>query len=67
METIQDDPSTKIKIDLGIQMIAIGGTELSECFDIDPYKKTCMMNGYDDIDYLVSKKEKIKIFEASRI
>ena len=67
METIQDDPSTKIKIDLGIQMIAIGGTELSERFDIDPYKKTCMMNGYDDIDYLVSKKEKIKIFEASRI
>ena len=50
-----------------IQMIAIGGTELSERFDIDPYKKTCMMNGYDDIDYLVSKKEKIKIFEASRI
>ena len=67
METIQDDPSTKIKIDLGIQMIAIGGTELSERFDIDPYKKTCIMNGYDDIDYLVSKKEKIKIFEASRI
>ena len=50
METIQDDPSTKIKIDLGIQMIAIGGTKLSERFDIDPYKKTCMMNGYDDID-----------------
>lgn len=67
METIQDDPSTKIKIDLRMQMIAIGGTELSERFDIDPYKKTCMMNGYDDIDYLVSKKEKIKIFEASRI
>ena len=67
METIKDDPSTKIKIDLGIQMIAIGGTELSERFNIDPYKKTCMMNGYDDIDYLVSKKEKIKIFEASRI
>ncbi len=67
MEIIQDDPSTKIKIDLRMQMIAIGGTELSERFDIDPYKKTCMMNGYDDIDYLVSKKEKIKIFEASRI
>lgn len=67
MEIIQDDPSTKIKIDLRMQMIAIGGTELSERFDIDPYKKTCMMNGYDDIDYLVSKKEKIKIFEASKI
>ena len=39
METIQDDPSTKIKIDLGIQMIAIGGTELSERFDIDPTRR----------------------------
>jgi 3-isopropylmalate/(R)-2-methylmalate dehydratase small subunit len=37
-----------------------------ENFDIDPYKKTCMINGYDDIDYLLSKKEMIEAFEIQR-
>jgi 3-isopropylmalate/(R)-2-methylmalate dehydratase small subunit len=39
---------------------------VSETFEIDAYKKTCMINGYDDIDYLLSKKEMIEAFESLR-
>ena len=42
------------------------GTDLKESFEIDPYKKTCMINGYDDIDYLLSKKELIEAFELQK-
>ena len=40
--------------------------DLKESFEIDPYKKTCMINGYDDIDYLLSKKELIEAFELQK-
>jgi 3-isopropylmalate/(R)-2-methylmalate dehydratase small subunit len=36
-------------------------------FDIDPYKKVCLLNGYDDIDFLISQKETIENFEKNRI
>ena len=60
---IEQDPSTHFTIDLQAQQISIAGTELSEHFDIDPYKKTCMINGYDDIDYLLNKRSQIETFE----
>lgn len=60
---INSDPSQEIKIDLEKQQIEISGSEISEGFDIDPYKKTCLINGYDDIDFLVSKLDSIKKFE----
>lgn len=61
--TIKDDPSAKIEVDLQNQVIRILNSEASEKFEIDPYKKSCMINGYDDIDYLLSKKELITKFE----
>ncbi|WP_299250823.1 3-isopropylmalate dehydratase small subunit [uncultured Lacinutrix sp.] len=61
LNTIKNNPDTKIIINLELQTISIG--DKSETFDIDPYKKTCMINGYDDIDYLLSKKTEIKAFE----
>ena len=67
MNTIQEKPDTTVKVDLELQVISIEGTDVFESFDIDPYKKTCLINGYDDIDYLVSNKEKIEAFEASRV
>ena len=67
METIQKQPDTEVKIDLELQVISVEGTDIFESFDIDPYKKTCLINGYDDIDYLVSNKDKIEAFEASRV
>ncbi len=60
---IVQNPSTAIKVDLENQTIEIIETKENETFDINPYKKTCMINGYDDIDYLLSLKDKIEIFE----
>jgi 3-isopropylmalate/(R)-2-methylmalate dehydratase small subunit len=62
---IEKNPATEIKVDLENQTIEITSTKESEGFDINPYKKTCMMNGYDDIDFLLSLKEKIQDFENS--
>ena len=67
MKTVQENPATEIEVDLENQKISIKKLEISEGFDIDPYKKTCLINGYDDIDYLVSKKEMIEAFEAQRL
>ena len=64
---IEADPKTLFEVNLETQTIAIKGTELSTSFEIDPYKKTCMINGYDDIDYLLSKKELIEAFELQKI
>jgi 3-isopropylmalate/(R)-2-methylmalate dehydratase small subunit len=66
MKTVQENPETKIEVDLENQTISLSDTNLHENFDIDPYKKTCMINGYDDIDYLLSKKEMIEAFEIQR-
>ena len=63
MSEIKTNPETQIKIDLEQQTITITDKDISELFDIDPYKKTCLINGYDDIDYLVSKKDIIEAFE----
>ena len=66
LKIVQEHPSTAIKIDLETQTISIEGSSLLERFEIDPYKKTCLINGYDDIDYLVSKTKEIKAYEASK-
>lgn len=60
---VTKDPSEKVKIDLENQEVELTGSGEKEYFDIDPYKKTCLMNGYDDIDFLVSKLEAISKFE----
>jgi len=64
---IDENPSAEIKIDLENQKIEISGSGESEKFDIDPYKKTCLINGFDDIDYLVSKIDSIKKFEEKQL
>ena len=52
-----------ISIDIEKQTITIDATGTREVFDISAYKKTCLLNGYDDIDYLLSNKEAIEAFE----
>ena len=64
---IEADANTLFEVNLETQTISIKGTDLKESFEIDPYKKTCMINGYDDIDYLLSKKELIEAFELQKI
>lgn len=63
---IEKNQNEKISIDLEAQKIKIESSGESESFDIDPYKKTCLINGYDDIDFLTSKLEAIKKFEQKR-
>ena len=66
MKTVQKNSDTNIEVDLEKQKISLSDSNVFETFDIDPYKKTCMINGYDDIDYLLSKKEMIEAFERQR-
>ena len=58
------DNNTVLTIDLEKQTITINPTGEQEHFDINSYKKTCLLNGYDDIDYLISIKEEIGDYEA---
>ena len=59
----QLDNNATLKIDVDKQTITIDATGEQEIFDINNYKKECLLNGYDDIDYLVSMKEEIERFE----
>jgi 3-isopropylmalate/(R)-2-methylmalate dehydratase small subunit len=59
--TIEGDPNSRLTIDLQNQKVSIGNS--SEHFDINAYKKTCLINGYDDIDYLLDLRAEIKEFD----
>ena len=63
---VQADPSTKLKVDLVKQEITLLSTGKKEHFDINSYKKECLLNGYDDIDFLLSLKDKITEFEQRK-
>lgn len=59
----QQNNASTLTINLSAQKITIDATGESESFEINAYKKTCLLNGYDDIDYLLSIKSDIEIFE----
>ena len=61
IETITQNPSTQITVDVEKQTISFNNR--TENFELDSYKKICLLNGYDDIDFLTSKKEAIQRFE----
>ncbi|MCF6403645.1 3-isopropylmalate dehydratase small subunit [Chitinophaga filiformis] len=63
---IEKDPAAKLEVDLEKQTLKIVATGEETRFDINPYKKTCLINGYDDIDYLLSLRKEIESYEASR-
>ena len=65
-KAIEADAGTLIKVDLQKQEIRLVATDQSENFQINPYKKECLLKGYDDIDYLLNIKKKIAQFEQSR-
>ncbi len=60
---IEADPATEILVDLENQSLHIPALDESVTFDIDPYKKLCLLNGYDDIDYIRSRREAIEAWE----
>lgn len=61
---IDKDPNTSFEVNLAEQKFTINATGESTNFDINPYKKHCLQNGLDDIDYLVDMKSQIEAFEA---
>jgi len=62
-DCIQANPQTEVKVDVPNQTVTNLATGHSEHFDINSYKKYCLMNAYDDIDFLLSNKDKIEAFE----
>jgi 3-isopropylmalate/(R)-2-methylmalate dehydratase small subunit len=68
---IAENPETEIEVNLQDQTITIlgsskGAENTSASFEINNYKKTCLLNGYDDIDYLLSIKTDIEQYETER-
>lgn len=64
---IETNPKTKLSVNLEKQEILLVESGISEHFDIDSYKKVCLLNGYDDIDYLLSLKDQIENFEKKLV
>jgi len=60
------DATANLTVDLEKQTITIDATGATENFEINAYKKTCMLNGYDDIDYLLSIRNEIEQFEQAK-
>ena len=67
LTAVQRNAEEKIRIDLENQEITLVSTGEKENFEINQYKKKCLLNGYDDIDYLLSNKDKIIKFEKTRL
>ena len=65
-DSIYADPKTEVVVNLPAQTITNKATGKSETFEINAYKKHCLMNGLDDIDFLVENKDKIENFERTR-
>ncbi|MEZ4974619.1 MAG: 3-isopropylmalate dehydratase small subunit [Cyclobacteriaceae bacterium] len=61
LDAIQKNPSLEVTVDLENQFIEFDGNK--ESFEINPYKKSCLINGYDDIDYLLSLDKEISEFD----
>ncbi|MCR5003262.1 MAG: 3-isopropylmalate dehydratase small subunit [Bacteroidales bacterium] len=62
-ESIKKDPQMKVKVDVPNQVVTNLATGRSENFEINGYKKYCLMNALDDIDYLLQQKSKIEAYE----
>lgn len=60
------NPEAELTVNLEAQTVTINDTGESYEFEINPYKKSCLINGYDDIDFIISHKEQIEGFERNR-
>jgi len=65
-ETIAANPKTSLTVDLPQQTITLDEKGIQETFEINPYKKENLQNGYDDIDYLLNLKSEIEHFAKTR-
>lgn len=63
---LKENPAQEITVDLPNQTVAIDGTDEVVKFDINNHKKTCLIQGFDDIDYLISQKDQVINYEQTR-
>lgn len=63
LQEIERNPTASITVDLQHQVVTFSGEEVP--FEINAYKKTCLLNGYDDIDYLLSLRDETRIFDKA--
>ena len=63
---IENNPATTVTVDLVNQKVTNNVSDESESFDINSYKKNCLLNGLNDIDFLLSNKDKIEQYEQQR-
>lgn len=64
-KAIDADPKASVTVNLPEQTITLDSTGATENFEINGYKKNCLLNGYDDIDFLLSNKDKIEAWEKT--
>jgi 3-isopropylmalate/(R)-2-methylmalate dehydratase small subunit len=62
---VSRDPATQINVNLEAQTITLLSTGEHATFEINPYKKSCLLNGYDDIDFILNQREAVEAYEAS--
>lgn len=65
-DTVFKNPATEIIINLENQTVTLSETGAQQYFEINPYKKSCLINGYDDIDFILNNKAAIETFEQTR-
>lgn len=65
-KAVEKDPKSALTIDLENQTVTIVETGAKESFEINPYKKSCLLNGYDDIDFILAQTPLIEEFERAR-
>lgn len=63
---IEKDPKVQLEVDLEKERITLLSTGQHEQFEINPYKKACLINGYDDIDYILSHVKEIEAYETEK-
>lgn len=63
---VNNNPQTQVEINLENQLITLCSTGEQETFEINSYKKACLINGYDDIDYVLSQRKFIEEYENNR-
>ena len=63
LDSIAADPGTRVRVDVGNQAVTNLATGRTATFPLDAYKKYCLMNGLDDIDYLLAHKKEIEAYE----
>ncbi|WP_412465989.1 3-isopropylmalate dehydratase small subunit [Pedobacter sp. KLB.chiD] len=65
-KAVDSNPKSALEVDLENQTVTIIETGAKESFEINPYKKSCLINGYDDIDFILNQKQLIEEFEQAR-